>query len=86
MYVNLENIFYCSTLVHNLHLRTIIKQHWSFCMKYFYLLVIAVFMVACGEQSNDIAEDQSLIMNEINEDAVNEMNTESSDADAANDM
>lgn len=55
-------------------------------MKLLYLLVITVFLVACGEQSNEIAEDQSLIMNEINEDAINEMNSESSDADTANGM
>ena len=55
-------------------------------MKLFYLLVVAVFLVACGEQSNEIAEDQSLIMNEINEDEINEMNSESSDADTANGM
>ena len=55
-------------------------------MKLFYLLVVAVFLVACGEQSNEIAEDHSLIMNQINEDAINEMNSESSDADTANGM
>ena len=55
-------------------------------MKYFYLLVLTVFVVACGEQGNEITEDHSLIMNEINEDAANEMNTESSDADAANEL
>ena len=55
-------------------------------MKLFYFLVVAVFLVACGEQSNEIAEDQSLIMNEINEDTINEMNSESSDADTANGM
>lgn len=55
-------------------------------MKLLYLLVVTVFLVACGDNSNEIAEDQSLIMNEINEDEINEMNSESSDADTANGM
>lgn len=55
-------------------------------MKLFYLFVVAVFLVACGEQSNEIPKDHSLIMNQINEDAINEMNSESSDADTANGM
>jgi len=55
-------------------------------MKLLYPLVVTLFLVACGDKSNEIAEDQSLLMNEINEDAINEMNSESSDADTANGM